>query len=647
MRAILIVLGFVGLLSHVPTADAICDPPVRLTFDARLDLEPAWDPRPGGTTIAFTRPKTTVGNVPRDLYAVDAVTGVRTTLASQPFSCGFGIASAPEWHAPSGLIYLEERCSFHEYMSFNPAFAPFSRGGSNGNDAAFARRLVVNGGGGGGWMEISRDGSTALWRASFSGGGGLTYIRTAPVAALNGSSAQSFGTLLLQINAGAAQRWLRGAALTPDGSMFVLTNVSGCGHDLFLHSTASGALIRQLTTTGQTDCAINQQPAVSPDGMWVAYTTNGPDSAGFNDIMRIRIDGTGGKENLTNSATFSHSGASWSPDGLHLATVSTDTVNVPGNADIYLNENCAGAPNVCGDGTVGGGEECDDAGESATCNADCTFAVCGDGQTNFTALEECDDAGESDLCDADCTIAECGDGTTNVSALEECDDGGESATCNADCTVATCGDGILNTSAGEACDDGNADESDGCLSTCELDDDGDGSGNGSDNCPNDPNADQADLDGDGAGDVCDDEDASIDVTRATIWRTRSALGRMRIFGDIPAGVYGPADVFDHSSGFSIRVRDGLSLDEQIDFAAADCETFRSGRMRCRLSDKTSKMILIPTDTPGAYGFEATLRRIDIAAPQAGPVTVSIGHGDVDRVGTNTSCTVYTGKLVCR
>ena len=53
----------------------------------------------------------------------------------------------------------------------------------------------------------------------------------------------------------------------------------------------------------------------------------------------------------------------------------------------------------------------------------------------------------------------------------------------------------------------NADQSDldgdGIGDACDPDIDGDGVLNGSDNCPTTPNADQADLDGDGLGDVCD------------------------------------------------------------------------------------------------------------------------------------------------
>ena len=37
----------------------------------------------------------------------------------------------------------------------------------------------------------------------------------------------------------------------------------------------------------------------------------------------------------------------------------------------------------------------------------------------------------------------CGNGILNISAGEECDDGGESATCDSDCTHVICGDGII------------------------------------------------------------------------------------------------------------------------------------------------------------------------------------------------------------
>lgn len=60
----------------------------------------------------------------------------------------------------------------------------------------------------------------------------------------------------------------------------------------------------------------------------------------------------------------------------------------------------------------------------------------------------------------------CGDG--NVDAGEACDDAGESATCNANCTAVACGDSIVNASAGETCDDGNTTDGDGCSSSCQT-----------------------------------------------------------------------------------------------------------------------------------------------------------------------------------
>ena len=84
----------------------------------------------------------------------------------------------------------------------------------------------------------------------------------------------------------------------------------------------------------------------------------------------------------------------------------------------------------------------------------------------MTANEDCDDMGESATCDSDCTIAECGDMIVNMTAMEECDDGGDSSMCDGDCTAVSCGDSYANSAAGEQCDDGNTADGDGCDSMC-------------------------------------------------------------------------------------------------------------------------------------------------------------------------------------
>ncbi|MBU2260268.1 DUF11 domain-containing protein, partial [Patescibacteria group bacterium] len=64
-----------------------------------------------------------------------------------------------------------------------------------------------------------------------------------------------------------------------------------------------------------------------------------------------------------------------------------------------------------------------------------------------------------------------GDGIVNATSGEYCDEGvGNSddpdAICRTDCSPQRCGDSITDT--GEECDDGNADDTDGCLATCDL-----------------------------------------------------------------------------------------------------------------------------------------------------------------------------------
>lgn len=61
-------------------------------------------------------------------------------------------------------------------------------------------------------------------------------------------------------------------------------------------------------------------------------------------------------------------------------------------------------PELCGDGYAEDWEPCDAGYETANCNADCTFAECGDGYWNAYAGEECD-AGDTDdegWCDSNC-----------------------------------------------------------------------------------------------------------------------------------------------------------------------------------------------------------------------------------------------------
>jgi len=221
---------------------------------------------------------------------------------------------------------------------------------------------------------------------------------------------------------------------------------------------------------------------------------------------------------------------------------------------------------VCGNSVVDPGEGCDDGNYVSGDGCD-DLCFLEDGQPcegddgSACASGVCDPAGDPDTCEP---IESCGN-----SLLEDgefCDDGnavdgdGCSAGCRLedgeDCTAEggvacvsgvcdlstvpslcepadRCGNGVIE--GDEACDDGNIVVGDGCSAACAeeetyvcegepsecvdlcpasptlegCDPDGDGVINRADNCPSLTNADQADGDSDGLGDLCD-EDADDD-----------------------------------------------------------------------------------------------------------------------------------------
>ena len=132
--------------------------------------------------------------------------------------------------------------------------------------------------------------------------------------------------------------------------------------------------------------------------------------------------------------------------------------------------NTCSAP-ICGDGVINQpGEACDDGNRvnGDTCNNNCGFGECGDGEVGGT--EQCDDGNlvDGDDCDSNCTLTGCGNGI--VTGPEACDDGNLTSGDGCDdgpagnCTPTACGNTIVT--AGEGCDDGGTMPGDGCNALC-------------------------------------------------------------------------------------------------------------------------------------------------------------------------------------
>lgn len=190
-----------------------------------------------------------------------------------------------------------------------------------------------------------------------------------------------------------------------------------------------------------------------------------------------------------------------------------------------------------------------------------------------------------------------------------------------------------------------------------LDTDGDGVPDQIDNCPEVPNPDQRDIDGDGLGNACDEFDGTVRPTHVQVRRSTSSRqpnGRINLDGEV---LLKNGDSLATPDGLTIQIIDALQLEELVDWTGAECKPKEGGGVRCRRAQAphhTAEITPLPSDIPGVQIdlVKVRLVHLPLAAPFLAPLRVTMTNDPrapglgIDRVGTPTDCFARTYGLEC-
>lgn len=321
----------------------------RITRSCGHEFRPFWDP--AGETIIFP-----TSSVPGNQHGIGAVQadGTGERLVATGLQEGFGICGCARlaWVGKTGNVITCEESGFHEYLEFTPGAAVLRRGGNDGDDEAFRMVLLVDGGSGSQLLEVSRDGTMVMWRHSRMGNSGEVSLRVAPYAELMGGNASELGRAVVQIaTTTLSDIRLADACIGPHGTFLVVSEPHGAGQDLVLYdATLAGKEPRRLTRNGEAQGRQNINPAVSPDGRWVAFasrsfydsTVAGALVKARHDLVAVRIADQKIVQ-LTATDVLDEVSPSWSPEGRRIAFARVDTraagtvePGEPDNVNLYV-----------------------------------------------------------------------------------------------------------------------------------------------------------------------------------------------------------------------------------------------------------------------------------------------------------------------
>lgn len=185
---------------------------------------------------------------------------------------------------------------------------------------------------------------------------------------------------------------------------------------------------------------------------------------------------------------------------------------------------------------------------------------------------------------------------------------------------------------------------------CPDDADGDGICDALDNCPAVQNPGQSDIDGDLAGDTCDDADAVLVLSKVQLKADTSAAsdnGGVKVKGTLTVGP--PPDVFFAAGGLRLRVQDGLGLDTTLTAEQGACGMVASGRWVClAMGNRFKAAVRTVQSDPSTHRFAIAVKKLALGGPFDGPVTVTLSQDHfIDRVGSLAVCKSTPTKLTCK
>jgi hypothetical protein len=269
---------------------------------------------------------------------------------------------------------------------------------------------------------------------------------------------------------------------------------------------------------------------------------------------------------------------------------------------------------------------------SCSTNSDCTDGLACDG------LETCN----AGTCQAGTPVACSGDQCNNSSCSEP----------SGTCVTTPKTDGTVCTATPDMCTLPDTCQAGVCIDGGGGDPDHDGICSANDNCPNTYNPDQADIDGDGIGNVCDPFEGPLNPIRVkfkgNLVPTRDT-SQISTRGEFITLL--PGEVFPGPGNITVTVHDGAPTPNQRvhSFTPAECRSTATST-RCKTADHTvSALFKTSAAQNKVWKFNVKFRKVNLGAgPFVDPATVTLTYGPaIDRSGTVTDCVIAFNGMLCR